>query len=87
MVNDEIVSLMILQQILERSISVNPDNISTAENGKIAFEKSKTTNFDLILMDLNMPVMNGFEATILIRETQKPYIVALSASIIDQNLR
>ena len=40
LVNDEIVSLMILQQILERSIGVNPDNIFTAENGKIAYELS-----------------------------------------------
>jgi CheY-like chemotaxis protein len=34
-----------------------------AENGKIAIEKLETESYDIILMDLQMPEMNGFEAT------------------------
>jgi PAS domain S-box-containing protein len=38
-----------------------------ASNGKIAIEKLKTNTYDIILMDLQMPEMNGFEATAYIR--------------------
>jgi YesN/AraC family two-component response regulator len=44
-------------------------NISIAENGKDAvkeFVKNKN-NFDLVLMDINMPKLNGFEATAAIK--------------------
>ena len=40
-----------------------------ASNGKIAIEKLKFQSFDVILMDLQMPEMNGFEATNYIRNT------------------
>ncbi|MCR9066988.1 MAG: ATP-binding protein, partial [Cytophagales bacterium] len=41
--------------------------VDTAENGLVALEKCKAKHFDLILMDIQMPVMNGFEATKQIR--------------------
>jgi CheY-like chemotaxis protein len=43
-------------------------NHEACENGALAVEKIKSGNFDLILMDLEMPVMNGYEATRIIRE-------------------
>ncbi len=54
-----------------------------ADNGKIAIEKLKTKSYDIILMDLQMPVMNGFEATEYIRNTLKSNIpiVALTADV------
>lgn len=45
--------------------------VELAENGKIAFEKFKSSHIDLILMDIAMPIMNGIEATRLIREWEK----------------
>ena len=54
-----------------------------AENGQIAIDKLKTKSYDIILMDLQMPVMNGFEATEYIRNTMnsKIPIVALTADV------
>ncbi len=54
-----------------------------AENGKIAIEKLGAKSYDIILMDLQMPVMNGFEATAYIRNTlnSKIPIIALTADV------
>jgi PAS domain S-box-containing protein len=54
-----------------------------AENGKIAIEMLKHNPYDIILMDLQMPEMNGFEATEYIRNTlnSKIPIIALTADV------
>lgn len=54
-----------------------------AANGKIAIEKLKEKSFDIILMDLQMPEMNGFEATEYIRTKMKSTIpiIALTADV------
>ncbi|KAB1157594.1 PAS domain-containing hybrid sensor histidine kinase/response regulator [Flavobacterium luteum] len=54
-----------------------------AENGDIAVEKLKKNSYDIILMDLQMPVMNGFQATDYIRNTLKSSIpiIALTADV------
>ena len=53
------------------------------ENGKVLIEKLQTNTYDLILMDLQMPEMNGFEATDYIRNTMKLNIpiIALTADV------
>ncbi len=54
-----------------------------AGNGKIAIEKLETQSYDIILMDLQMPEMNGFEATEYIRNTMQLTIpiIALTADV------
>ncbi len=54
-----------------------------ASNGKIAIEKLSKKSYDIILMDLQMPEMNGFEATEYIRNTLKSKvpIIALTADV------
>ena len=54
-----------------------------AANGKIAIEKLQEKTFDIILMDLQMPEMNGFEATDYIRKTLHSNIpiIALTADV------
>ncbi|GHN01325.1 hypothetical protein WSM22_28140 [Cytophagales bacterium WSM2-2] len=57
--------------------------IDTAENGYVAVEKIKNEEYDIVLMDIQMPVMDGFEATKAIRaiESKKNLpIIALTAN-------
>ena len=54
-----------------------------AENGKVAIEKLQTNTYDIILMDIQMPEMNGIEATDYIRNKMnlKIPIIALTADV------
>jgi CheY-like chemotaxis protein len=77
-------NLKIAQFMLEgMGLKVEP-----AENGKIAVEKAQTTPFDIILMDCQMPEMDGFEATKAIRasEKQRALIIALTGNTADEDL-
>ena len=54
----------------------------TAENGKIAVSKAKEHNYDAILMDMRMPVLDGLEATREIRKFNKAVpIICMSANV------
>ena len=59
-----------------------------AANGKIAIDKLQNKNYDIILMDLQMPEMNGFEATVYIRNVMnlKIPILALTADVTTADL-
>lgn len=82
LVDDNAVNILIAKQLLQKQKMI----ISTAKDGLEAVEKAKKENFDIILMDIQMPIMNGFEATKKIREfnTNTP-IYALSASILEDS--
>lgn len=58
-------------------------NHNSALNGRIAIEMLKTNEYDIILMDLQMPEMDGFETTKYIRHTLKSKIpiIALTADV------
>lgn len=55
-------------------------HVDIASNGVEALKKFQERNFDVILMDLQMPEMNGIEASIKIRHLSKVPIIALTAS-------
>jgi len=64
--------------------------VDFAENGEIALEKVQMFQYDLILMDLHMPVMDGMEATKAIRKLGGLFsrlpIIALTASLFSHEL-
>lgn len=73
------------QKIIILSLKNHVRNIDIANNGKDALDKFGTTKYHLILMDIQMPVINGIAATKKIREleatsnTQTP-IIAITAN-------
>lgn len=71
------------QIIVTRLLKKNGFNsVMVVENGQEALDQVKTQAFDLVLMDMQMPVMNGFEATERIRqlpEYKATPIIALTA--------
>jgi signal transduction histidine kinase/CheY-like chemotaxis protein/ligand-binding sensor domain-containing protein len=78
LVEDNMINTKIAKQILEKW----EIEVETAEDGQIAIDKFVPGKYDLILMDLHMPNVDGFAATRAIRErdTNIP-IVALTAAV------
>ncbi len=70
-----------------------PYRLETAENGKVAVEKFTSGRYDLVLMDIQMPVMDGYTAVRIIRAWETEHgqpttpILALTASTLDDDIR
>jgi len=59
------------QQLMKRLLEKWGHKSVIAENGRVALSLFDTGEFDVVLMDVQMPEINGFEATALIREREK----------------
>ncbi len=72
------------QKIVVRLLKKWGDRVTIANNGREAVAHALKTRFDVVLMDVQMPEMNGFEATAAIREAERESgaripIIALTA--------
>jgi len=76
---DNLINQKVISSILKESGIV----VDMADQGKIALEMAESIEYDLILMDVNMPVMDGIEATERLKASSKTGhipVVALSGS-------
>jgi TMAO reductase system sensor TorS len=86
-VEDNVVNQRVVQGILEKMGIV----VELADNGQQALEKLSATDYDLVFMDIRMPVMDGFQASRSIRKemtsvTKKDIpIIAMTASVMQED--
>nr|WP_262910970.1 response regulator [Flaviramulus multivorans] len=75
-----------INQVVTKNLLKKQGYLCTiVENGKEVLNEIKNNHYDLILMDINMPIMNGNEATEAIRRFNKSLpIIALTAADIDE---
>ncbi len=83
---------IINQKIVTANLKKMGHKVDVAQNGKIAVDMFKLKNYDIILMDVQMPEMNGIEATQIIRiieenENRKPiFITAMTANVLKEDI-
>jgi CheY-like chemotaxis protein len=70
LVEDHKLNQIVARKTLEKEFSNVV--VTIADNGQIAVDKLRENDYDLILMDIQMPVMDGYEATKYIREKMSP---------------
>lgn len=91
LVEDHPINRLVATKLLEKMGAA----IIPAENGKVALEKymqSQNSDIDFIFMDVQMPVMNGFEATKAIRHSKTPScktipIIAMTANAFNEDVQ
>ncbi len=87
--------ILLNQEIAMEMLSMTGVQVEVADNGAQALEKFQASPegyFDIIFMDIQMPVMNGYEATKKIRELSRPdaetvWIVAMTANAFVEDIR
>ena len=81
MKNDELIKILLVDddrqnsEFLQKFLEVEGYEVSYAENGRVAWEMFPTVHPDMVLLDINMPEMNGFELARLIRERDRDVLI------------
>ncbi|HEX5380287.1 MAG TPA: ATP-binding protein [Phenylobacterium sp.] len=77
-------------QLILQSVNVDPVIV---ENGAQALERLKAERFDVVLMDMQMPELDGLSATVLLREHEREHglartpVIMLTANALDEHVR
>jgi len=90
LVEDNVKNRLVIQAFLKKA----PCQLDTAENGQIAVEKFKAGEYDLVLMDIEMPVKDGYTATAEIRQWEAdngvkatPIIALTAHALVEHSLK
>ena len=81
------------RKLVHLFLKATPHQVESAENGEIAVRKFVSGNYDLVLMDMQMPVMDGYAATRAIRKWQDGLgisptpMVALTAFALEEEVQ
>lgn len=83
---DNYINKVVIKNMLE---NIEYNELTFAENGHEGLEKMINTNFDLIFLDIKMPIMDGEEVMIHLNKKYKkediPYIIGLTANAMEDD--
>ena len=88
LVEDNPINQLVTKDLLEQQMSI----VTIAGNGEIALEMLNIYQFDIVLMDMQMPILDGYQAMLLIRKSEDQNlnsipIIALTANAIDAEIK
>lgn len=75
-----------VREVLKEYLSMEGHQVTVAENGSKAYEQFRFNRFDIVLLDINMPKMDGAETVKAIREHHKDIPIILISGQDDTDL-
>ena len=81
------------RMLIRAYLKKTPYSLDEAENGQLAYDRFVEKKYDLVLMDIQMPVLDGYTAVRMMRDWERDHalprtpIIALTASALDDAVR
>jgi len=77
---------LINQKVMQRALQMQKATVEIVANGQLAVDKLEAEDFDIVLMDLHMPIMDGETAALRIRNVLKKEtpILAITADVVKE---
>ena len=76
-----------IRELVKNTLENHNFSVSTAENGEQGLKLARNNYFDLIISDINMPIMNGFQFTIQVRKLEQYKFTPILILTTEQDLK